>query len=243
MDHKVISAMKVKIIPTAALACVMATMTAPAQEPPVLQGAKETRIGQIPFDLGFPSKDSVNKLYDELDFQRACQAYIWGLPIVGFAEFQQSTAKSFGAGNLDYVRYQTYRDKLGILTPNASTPYILAFPNLAETGPLVVEVPKGPSGGGVLDFWQRPITDTGFAGPDEGQGGKYLILPPNFPDIQANGYRVFRSPTFNIFVGTRALDPDPAKADAWIKQLRLYPYSQRDNPPETRVLSPEGRKT
>jgi hypothetical protein len=42
-------------------------------------------------------------------------------------------------------------------------------------------------------------------------------------------------------VGTRALDPDPAKADAWIKQLRLYPYSQRDNPPETRVLSPEGR--
>jgi hypothetical protein len=94
----------------------------------------------------------------------------------------------------------------------------------------------------VLDAWQRPLTDTGLPGPDKGQGAKYLILPPGSPDIQADGYRVFRSPTFNIMVGTRALHPDPAKADEWIKQLRLYPYAQRDNPPVTRFLKPEGRK-
>ena len=213
-----------------------------AQEPPVLQGEKNTRIGKIDFDLGFPSKKSVDKLYDDIDFQRGCQAYIWGLPIIGFAEWQASAAKSFGAGDLDYVIYLSVQDKLGILTPNASTPYILAYPDLSKTGPLVVEVPAGPSAGGVLDFWQRPITDTGFAGPDKGEGGKYLILPPGSPDIQADGYRIFRSPTVNIFVGHRALDPDPAKADAWVKQLRLYPYAQRDNPPATRFLKPEGRK-
>jgi len=54
--------MKSKIIPTAALACVLTTMTAQAQETPVLQGVKDTRIGKITFDLGFPSKDSVSKL-------------------------------------------------------------------------------------------------------------------------------------------------------------------------------------
>ena len=43
-------------------------------------------------------------------------------------------------------------------------------------------------------------------------------------------------------VGTRALHPDPAKAEAWIKQLRIYPLSQKDNPPATRFLSPEGRR-
>jgi hypothetical protein len=207
-----------------------------------LQTTRDTRIGKIELDKGFPTKGSVSKLYDELDFQRACQAYIWALPIVGFNEWQGSAAKNLGASSLDYVLYKSFRDKLGVMTPNGSTPYIISFPNLAETGPLVVEVPAGPSGGGILDFWQRPITDTGFAGPDKGKGGKYLILPPGSPDIQAEGYRVFRSPTVNIFVGTRALDPDPAKADEWIKQLRLYPYSKRNDPPATRFPSPEGRQ-
>jgi hypothetical protein len=229
---------------TARLACVFAAGTsfAFAQSVTTLQTSRDTRIGRIELDQGFPSKDAVTKLYDELDFQRACQSYIWALPIVGFAEWQSSVAKSLGAGSLDYVLYNSFRDKLGILTPNGSTPYIISFPNLAETGPLVVEVPAGPSGGGVLDFWQRPITDTGFAGPDKGEGAKYLILPPDSPDIQAEGYRTFRSPTFNIFVGTRALDPDPAKAAAWIDTLRLYPYAKRDAPPVTRILKPEGRE-
>jgi hypothetical protein len=26
------------------------------------------------------------------------------------------------------------------------------------------------------DFWQRPLTDVGLAGPDQGKGGKYLLL-------------------------------------------------------------------
>lgn len=226
----------------AALFVVAFALPAIAKEQPVLQGTKDTRIGKIEFDKGFPSKKAVEKLYDELDFQRACQAYIWGLPIIGFAEWQASAAKSMGAGDLDYVIYLSVEDKLGILTPNASTPYIIAYSDLSKTGPLVVEVPAGASAGGVLDFWQRPITDTGFAGPDKGEGAKYLVLPPGSPDIQAEGYRVVRSPTFNIFVGHRALDPDPAKADVWVKMLRLYPYAQRDNPPVTRFLKPEGRK-
>jgi hypothetical protein len=208
---------------------------------PVLQGTKDSRIGKISFDLGFPDKESVTKLYEEIDFQRACQAYIWALPLIGFAEWQHSAATSLGAGDLDYVMYLSVKDKLGILTPNATTPYILAFSDLSKTGPLVVEVPAGPSAGGVLDFWQRPITDTGFAGPDKGEGGRYLILPPGTPDINPDGYGVFRSPTFNVFAGHRALDPDPAKADAWVKKLRLYPYAQRDNPPATHFLKPEGR--
>jgi hypothetical protein len=41
----------------------------------------------------------------------------------------------------------------------------MAFPNLTETGPLVFEVPAGPTAGGFTDFWQRPITDSGQTGP------------------------------------------------------------------------------
>ena len=42
----------------------------------------ETRIGPIELQCDYPSDASVQKLYDELDFQRAVQAYIWATPLV-----------------------------------------------------------------------------------------------------------------------------------------------------------------
>jgi hypothetical protein len=55
------------------------------------------------------------------------------------------------------VLYVSYRDRLGLITANARTPYALNFFDLSETGPLVVELPAGPTAGGVSDFWQREI--------------------------------------------------------------------------------------
>lgn len=90
--------------------------------------------------------------------------------------------------------------------------------------------PAGATAGGVTDFWQRPITDSGQTGPDKGAGCKYLILGPDDPDMKPDGYYVFRSPTVNVWSAHRALDPDPAKARALIEGLKIYPYSQRENP-------------
>ena len=39
----------------------------------------ETRLGTLRFFDGFPDNASVGKLYDNLDFQRAVQAYLLGL--------------------------------------------------------------------------------------------------------------------------------------------------------------------
>jgi len=48
----------------------------------------ETRIGPLEFTHdfanGFPTDATVARLYDERDFQRACQAYLWSLPAVSF---------------------------------------------------------------------------------------------------------------------------------------------------------------
>lgn len=136
--------------------------------------AVETRIGTLEFHHGLPTKATVEKLYDELDFQRACQAYMWGLPLVGMAEWQQAHYQTFGAGDGDIVIYNNYRDKLDILTANATTPYLISFVHLARTGPVVIDLPAGPNASSVLDFWQRSITDMGQTGPDQGAGGKYL---------------------------------------------------------------------
>ncbi len=202
----------------------------------------DTRIGVIPLQFGLPADSStISKIYDAMDFQRASQSYLWGLPIVGFAGWQDAHRKVFGARDTDMVIYESVKDKLGILTANATTPYILGLPDLSKTGPLVVDYPAGATAGGVGDFWQRPVTDMGETGPDKGKGGKYLILGPGQEAPNANGYRIVRSPTFNILMAFRVLDPDPAKAKALISNFHMYSYADRQKPTETRFIRPEGR--
>ncbi len=46
---------------------------------------------------------------------------------------------------------------------------------LAESGSMVLEVPARAIAGSAMDFWQRPLTDFGVTGPDQGKGGKYLL--------------------------------------------------------------------
>ena len=40
----------------------------------------ETRLGTLRFFDGFPDEETVRTVYDNLDFQRAVQAYLAGLP-------------------------------------------------------------------------------------------------------------------------------------------------------------------
>src|SRR5512147_646268 len=77
------------------LACVLVFVvtatTAQAQAPPKMKMTTavppgiaipdevNTRLGTLHFFDGFPDEASVEKLYDNLDFQRAVQAYLLGL--------------------------------------------------------------------------------------------------------------------------------------------------------------------
>jgi hypothetical protein len=201
-----------------------------------------TPLGAVPLSFGLPADQATRqKLYDELDYQRATQAYLWALPIVSFAEWQHAGRTVFGAGDTDVVIYESIKDKRGILTANAMTPYIVGLPDLSNTGPLVIDYPAGATAGGIGDSWQRPITDMGETGPDQGQGGKYLILGPGQKAVGASGYRVMKSPTNNILVGFRVLGPDPEAAKQLVGRFRMYPNATRKNPAPTRLLRPEGR--
>ena len=204
--------------------------------------AIDTPVGAFPLKFGLPADaQTMQKIYDQMDFQRASQAYIWGLPIVSFAQWQYAARTTFGATDTDIVLYESIKDKLGILTANATTPYIGGFPDLSKTGPLVIDYPAGATAGGIGDFWQRPITDMGETGPDEGKGAKYLLLGPGQTVPETQDYRLIRSPTNNVFVAFRVLDPNPENAQALIAKFRMYPYGVRSNPPPTRLLRPEGR--
>ena len=203
----------------------------------------DTRIGRLEFDNGYPTQSSVDLLFGEMDFQRATQAYLWSLPVMGFAQWHNQHEEVFGAKDTDLVLYDSYQDKLGLLTANATTPYILGFPNLERTGPLVLEVPPGPTAGGISSLWQMALTgEFGEAGPDQGQGDRLLVLGPGQTLDNTDGYRVVQSPTFVVFIGLRILTPDRDEGKRLREAFRLYPYADRNDPGPTKIVSPDGRR-
>lgn len=190
-----------------------------------------------------PAKEDLPLIFDELDYQMACQVYLWALPIVSYAQWKAQHYTVFGATSSDLVRYVSYQDRLGLITANATTPYILNFFDLADTGPLVIELPAGPTAGGVSDFWQREVGALGEMGPDKGAGGKTLVVAPgdDVPGDLDSNVRVLRSSGVNIMFGFRTLDPDQERSEALVRQVRIYPYADRANPAPTRIVSPNGR--
>ncbi|WP_369821216.1 hypothetical protein, partial [Oleiphilus sp. HI0080] len=87
----------------------------------------DTRIGELTFEnnylVGVPTEQSRNKIFDAIDFQRACQAYIWSVPMTSFYAWKQSLYDMGGEdGQIHY--FESYDSKLGGLTYNTSTPYV-----------------------------------------------------------------------------------------------------------------------
>jgi hypothetical protein len=222
-------------------AVALAALVAPvsAQESKTIN----TRIGTLTFESGYPSKQTVATLYDAMDFQRATQAYLWAIPAVGVLQWKHASDDIFKVPNGQFVTYTTFDEKLGILTPNVTTPYIVAIADLKKSGPMVFDVPKGLMAGMILDVWQRVLSDVGVIGPDKGNGGKFLVLPPGHAKIRARGYHVIRSPSNTILVGVRLLDPDREKAVLELApKLRSYPWSERRNPPAGRIAKVDDKK-
>ena len=67
--------------------------------------------------------------------------------------------------------------KCRVPTPNVDVIYAMSYLDLTQDGPLVVQAPPG-CWGCLCDFWQRPLTDVGLVGPDKGEGGQFLLVPP-----------------------------------------------------------------
>src|SRR5262249_11204599 len=97
-----------------------------------------------------------------------------------------------------------------------------------------------------LDAWQVPLADVGPAGEDQGKGGKYLLLGPDFKGEPPPGYFALHSATYNGYAAFRAIpktrsDEDIHKTLALVRQLRLYPFSQSGTSTAPRYIDIEGK--
>ncbi|MBD9371024.1 DUF1254 domain-containing protein [Rhizobium sp. ARZ01] len=202
----------------------------------------DTRLGTLRFFDGFPDDETVQKVYDNLDFQRAVQAFLRALPPTSLVAMRRGI-RSFGPDNRTVLIFETLVDSRTLfLTANAETVYASAWIDL-KNGPVVIESPPNTLGL-VDDFWFHYVADLGNAGPDKGQGGKFLFLPPGYRGSTPDGYFVFRSPTYGNWFVTRGFlvngDPKPA-VESFKQRLKIYALAEASNPPATNFVNASGR--
>jgi len=220
-------------------ACVLALSLAGAltMNGPLTQArAQETHFSELanlPFAEGRPTAETTQKVHDELLFQRATQTYLWAMPLINTLGMQVGSEKTFGAGyNVLPIWKKRLDAKTLVTTPNSDVLYAMSYVDLGKDGPLVMDAPPELQGI-LLDYWQRPIPvdggkffgDVGFAGPDGGKGGKFLLLPPGYKGTVPEGYFVYRSSTKNVFIFLRGF------FDRWSSRIIHEKSSGENNRP------------
>jgi hypothetical protein len=187
----------------------------------------DSRVGTLESVDGVPSAETAERLYDHLDFVHGLNAYLDGF--AGPSTY--AIRKGFHDVGVEDNQILIFSELLGsesvFLTANADTVYYLGVVDLTS-GPMVVETP--PQALGVFDdMWWGWIIDFGLPGPDRGEGGRFLIVPPGYDGpLPVSGYHVAHSRTSRALLLGRSFltDDDPAPTVATIKRtLKLYPYA------------------
>ena len=187
----------------------------------------DSRLGTLDFVDGVPSGEAAELVYEQLDFVHALNAYLDGF--AGASTY--AIRKGFHEAGVEDNSIMIFSELMGsesvFLTANADTVYYLGVVDLTS-GPMVVETP--PQALGVFDdMWWHWIIDFGLPGPDRGEGGRFLLVPPGYDGpLPDSGYHVGHSRTSRALLLGRSFltDDDPAPTVATIKsKLKLYPYA------------------
>jgi hypothetical protein len=185
----------------------------------------ETAIGTLEFFDGVPTDATVATVYDNLDRMRGMQVFLDNVGAVSMYSVRKGLADAGAEGANRIAVFEGLLDSQTVMvTANTSTLYAFTYTDLAKDGPTVIEVP--PMMLGFLDDgWQRFIGNMGVTGPDQGKGGKYLVVPPDYAGDIPDGYFLLKPPTNRNFMFLRGLVEnglEPAVENI-TSHLRVYP--------------------
>lgn len=201
-----------------------------------------TSIGTLRFIDGAPLPETADRVYDYIDTMRGVDIFLKGIPAASVQGLMDGPRVIGMKKSNQVVIFDKLMDsKSKYLTGNTSTMYVFATLDLKVDGPTVLELPPGMLGV-FNDAWFRYVEDVGPLGPDKGEGGKFLALPPGFEGEVPQGYHVMRSPTYRLWLilrGSIAKGLDVAAASA--RQTRIYPLTRKSNPPAMEFISGSGK--
>ena len=207
----------------------------------------KTRIGTLKFVDGVPTADTTRELYDHLDFMRGVEVFLNFIPATSLEGIRLGAVERRATKSHQALIFAQLLDSNPLLlTGNTDTVYCMVCLDLEVDGPTIIEIPPGCGPGTVDDAFFRFVIDLGGPGPDRGQGGKYLIIPPGYkgevPKDKADGgeYFVAHSTSYVNWVPLRGFLVD-GKPDAAVKMFtdgfKVYPLSKAANPPKMEFIN------
>ncbi|MFC1765047.1 DUF1254 domain-containing protein [Planctomycetota bacterium] len=205
----------------------------------------KTRMGTLEFTSGYPTDETVEKLYDELDFQRAVQAYLWALPMASYGVMADEHIRLGCGSSAVVVADKSAEQQQLILTANQDTVYMSGVLDL-RNGPMVMELPPGVLGT-MNNIWQQPLCDLGGPfSPEQNRGGRFLILPPGYDGpMPAFHFHVVESDTNIVVFYLRAIPQtrdDFPKLVELIHTYKQYKLSEAKEPPQMTFISMAGKE-
>ncbi|WNC73874.1 DUF1254 domain-containing protein [Thalassotalea psychrophila] len=228
----------------------------------------ETSIGELKFYDGIPTDETLQKVYDNLDFIRGVDVFLNFIPATS-VEGIRLGMKSVGVDDSNEVLvFDNLMDSTPLfLTGNTDTVYAAAMLDLERDGVTVVEIPAGAGPGTVNDAFFRFVVDMGAPGPDAKKGGTYIILPPDYkgdlkPTLNGMQHRgkdtratvmvgdketkvwIAQSTSYNNWLILRGFlkDGKPEHAsNMWRTGLKIYPLKDAKNPKEMKFTNGSGK--
>lgn len=217
-------------------------MSTPVPEGVATPDKLETQLGILSSFDGVPDIDTTQKVYDNLDLQRATQAYLNSIQISSLNAMEKGMTQ-FGPPNSTALLFEDLMDSKALwLTPNTVSVYMGLWMEIGDE-PMVMETPPNVLGF-IDDAWFQYVVDFGNAGPDRGKGGKFLILPPGYEGDIPDGYHVARTSTHGNWVVWRGFQLNGSTAPAvkaTKEHFKLYPLSKKDAPPAMNFINVSGK--
>lgn len=194
------------------------------------------------FEAGRPTPATGHRAYDDADLVRAIAAYKFFYPTVSGACIIRGNEAAGLVANKVFGILDCGPEQL-VFTANSDTPYGPLQLDLGG-GPLVVELQSGPLIVVSMDINQRWVADMGLPGPDAGNGGRHLLVGPQYTgDLPAIGYFIHRASSNNQIVGARSLpvSGDVKGAKERLTTIKVYPLDPQQDWTEPQWLELTGR--
>jgi len=201
------------------------------------------QLGELNFFDGMPSEETVKKVYDNLDFIRGVESFLSGIPAASIYGLLEGLKQAGVQENGVAITESLLDARSLFLTGNTTTMYC-SFEINTKNEPLVVEIPPMVLGM-VDDAFFRYITDVGLTGPDQGKGGKYLFVGPDYKEELPEGYFVVQTKTYRNWLMKRAFvkGNNLEEAATNIKsKLRVYPLSKAGKTPKQQFVDITGNQ-
>ena len=180
----------------------------------------ETSLGTLTSVDGVPDAKTTQKVYDNLDLNRATEAFLNGLPIASMYAMKKSYLE-FGPAKTTAILFEELMDSRALwLTQNTTSVYMASWLELGDE-PMVIETPPDVLGL-IDDAWFKYVIDFGRLGPDKNKGGKFLILPPGYEGDVPEGYHVATTSTYGNWVVWRGFQVDGSTKPAVDATKKLF---------------------